>query len=156
MTKKRKDLSRPWCWYCDRDFDDDKILIAHQKAKHFKCNYCKKRLNTAGGMVIHVAQVHKESIDRVPNALVGRDATNIEIYGMDGIPFADLQRHLSGEKVDKKAKLDGPLNLPSAFPQRGLGTTALNAAAALNAAYPSLMTIQAPASHLVNGVAPPP
>ena len=30
-------LTRPWCYYCERDFDDLKILINHQKAKHFKC-----------------------------------------------------------------------------------------------------------------------
>ena len=56
MTKKRKrypdldqKLERPWCFYCERDFDDLKILISHQKAKHFKCDRCGRRLNTAGG-----------------------------------------------------------------------------------------------------------
>ena len=43
-------LGRPWCYYCERDFDDLKILINHQKAKHFKCERCGRRLNTAGGM----------------------------------------------------------------------------------------------------------
>ena len=43
-------LARPWCYYCERDFDDLKILINHQKAKHFKCERCGRRLNTAGGM----------------------------------------------------------------------------------------------------------
>lgn len=42
-------LTRPWCYYCERDFDDLKILISHQKAKHFKCDRCGRRLNTAGG-----------------------------------------------------------------------------------------------------------
>ncbi len=42
-------LSRPWCYYCERDFDDQKVLINHQKAKHFKCDRCGRRLNTAGG-----------------------------------------------------------------------------------------------------------
>lgn len=57
MTKKKKRsnpeveelLARPWCYYCERDFDDLKILIAHQKAKHYKCERCGRRLNTAGG-----------------------------------------------------------------------------------------------------------
>ena len=56
MTKKKRNhpdltevLSRPWCYYCERDFDDLKILINHQKAKHFKCERCGRRLNTAGG-----------------------------------------------------------------------------------------------------------
>lgn len=55
MGKKRRGpsleelLDRPWCYYCERDFDDLKILISHQKAKHFKCDNCNRRLNTAGG-----------------------------------------------------------------------------------------------------------
>lgn len=59
MTKKRKrypdldqKLERPWCYYCERDFDDLKILISHQKAKHFKCDRCGRRLNTAGGVYV--------------------------------------------------------------------------------------------------------
>ena len=43
-------LARPWCYYCERDFDDLKILISHQKAKHYKCDRCGRRLNTAGGV----------------------------------------------------------------------------------------------------------
>ena len=42
-------LERPWCYYCERDFDDMKILINHQKAKHLKCQLCPRRLDTAGG-----------------------------------------------------------------------------------------------------------
>lgn len=55
MVKKKRGpsldelLSRPWCYYCERDFDDLKILTTHQKAKHFKCDRCGRRLNTAGG-----------------------------------------------------------------------------------------------------------
>lgn len=30
---KKKSVSLPWCYYCDREFADDKILINHQKAK---------------------------------------------------------------------------------------------------------------------------
>lgn len=48
--------------YCERDFEDEKVLISHQRAKHFKCNHCSKKLNTAGGMAVHVMQVHKETI----------------------------------------------------------------------------------------------
>ena len=31
--KKKKEIVKPWCYYCDRVFDDEKILIQHQKAK---------------------------------------------------------------------------------------------------------------------------
>ena len=56
MGKKRRNypsleelMDRAWCYYCERDFEDLKLLISHQKAKHFKCERCGRRLNTAGG-----------------------------------------------------------------------------------------------------------
>lgn len=67
MSKKRKAdqaLRRPWCWFCERDFDDEKVLILHQKAKHFKCPSCNRKLNTAQGMFVHMAQVHKETVTK--------------------------------------------------------------------------------------------
>ncbi|KAF9198180.1 hypothetical protein BGZ49_001089, partial [Haplosporangium sp. Z 27] len=91
MAKKnKKKVVRPWCWYCERDFEDEKVLISHQRAKHFKCNHCSKKLNTAGGMAVHVLQVHKETISIVPNAMPGRETVDLEIYGMEGIPEEDL------------------------------------------------------------------
>uniref|UniRef100_A0A2I3HLS0 C2H2-type domain-containing protein n=1 Tax=Nomascus leucogenys TaxID=61853 RepID=A0A2I3HLS0_NOMLE len=41
---KKKQQLKPWCWYCNRDFGDEKILIQHQEAKHFKCHICHKTL----------------------------------------------------------------------------------------------------------------
>lgn len=38
-------------------------------------------------------QVHKEAIDKVPNSLPNRSNIEIEIYGMEGIPAADLKEH---------------------------------------------------------------
>jgi len=53
-----------WCFYCSREFDDEKILIQHQKARHFKCELCSKKLSTTGGLVVHMVQVHKETLKR--------------------------------------------------------------------------------------------
>ncbi|KAB5549498.1 hypothetical protein GE09DRAFT_1126686 [Coniochaeta sp. 2T2.1] len=86
-------ISRPWCYYCERDFEDLKLLISHQKAKHFKCDRCGKRLNTAGGLSVHMNQVHKENLDHVENALPNRQGLDIEIFGMEGIPEDVLQQH---------------------------------------------------------------
>ncbi|KAG3275195.1 hypothetical protein H1C71_020761, partial [Ictidomys tridecemlineatus] len=44
-----------------KKFDDEKILIQHQK-----------KLYTGPGLAIHCMQVHKETIDVVPNAIPGR------------------------------------------------------------------------------------
>ncbi|QBZ56831.1 hypothetical protein PoMZ_01748 [Pyricularia oryzae] len=86
-------LARPWCYYCERDFEDLKLLISHQKAKHFKCDRCGRRLNTAGGLAVHMNQVHKESLDKVENALPNRDGLDIEIFGMEGVPEDMLAQH---------------------------------------------------------------
>jgi len=38
-------------------------------------------------------QVHKETIDKVPNAVPGRTSIELEIYGMEGIPEEDSKEH---------------------------------------------------------------
>ena len=50
--------------YCDREFEDEKILIQHQRMKHFQCHICHRKLNSASGLVIHMAQVHKETMEK--------------------------------------------------------------------------------------------
>ena len=89
------------CFYCERVFDDEKVLILHQKAKHFKCDFCQKKLSTAGGLVVHIVQVHKETIKEIPNAKPGRESVEHEIYGMTGIP----DEFLSDSAKAKKAML---------------------------------------------------
>ncbi|XP_071731202.1 protein SUPPRESSOR OF FRI 4-like isoform X2 [Rutidosis leptorrhynchoides] len=110
--KKRVASSDVWCYYCDREFDDEKILVQHQKAKHFKCHVCHKKLSTAGGMAIHVLQVHKETVSKVPNAKEGRDSTDIEVYGMQGIPADILAAHYGEEDNDNPSKV-GKLAIPT-------------------------------------------
>ncbi|VFQ83390.1 unnamed protein product [Cuscuta campestris] len=102
--KKKRATDKVWCYYCDREFDDEKILVQHQKAKHFKCHVCQKKLSTAGGMAIHVLQVHKESVTKVPNAKSGRESTEIEIYGMQGIPPDVLAAHYGEEEEGTPSK----------------------------------------------------
>ncbi|ELU03228.1 hypothetical protein CAPTEDRAFT_162061 [Capitella teleta] len=93
MGRKKKKQMKPWCWYCNREFDDEKILIQHQKAKHFKCHICHKKLYTGPGLSIHCMQVHKEKVEKVPNSVPGRHSIEIEIYGMEGIPEEDMKSH---------------------------------------------------------------
>ncbi|CAF0991963.1 unnamed protein product [Brachionus calyciflorus] len=93
MGRKKKKTSKPWCWYCNREFEDEKILLQHQKAKHFKCHVCHKKLYTGPGLQIHCMQVHKENIEKVPNAIKGRDDITLEICGMENIPEEDLIEH---------------------------------------------------------------
>lgn len=86
-------LNRPWCWYCEKDFDDLQILVLHQKQKHFRCESCNRKLNTAGGLSVHSNQVHKEPLNEIKNALPNRTDPNIEIFGMEGIPTEDSAAH---------------------------------------------------------------
>jgi len=128
MGRKKKKQSKPWCWYCNREFDDEKILIQHQKAKHFKCHICHKKLYTGPGLSIHCMQVHKETIDKVPNSLPNRGNIEIEIYGMEGIPEADLKAHENSKNNEedeepgaKRAKSDSPALM--AQPMAGPGVS---------------------------------
>lgn len=77
----------------ERDFEDLKLLISHQKAKHFKCDRCGRRLNTAGGLSVHLNQVHKETLTQVENALPNRQGLEVEIFGMEGVPADALEQH---------------------------------------------------------------
>ena len=62
--KKKKEDVKPWCFYCDRKFADEATLIQHQKAKHFKCTHCHKRLSSASGLRVHCHQVHRFTIQK--------------------------------------------------------------------------------------------
>jgi len=104
-ARKKSKNDKPYCWYCDRNFQDEKILIQHQKAKHFKCNICHKKLSSASGMVVHVFQVHKETVAKIPNAKPGRDSVKNDVIGMDGIPGEEIDDD-DGEPDSKKLKLD--------------------------------------------------
>ncbi|KAF8529518.1 hypothetical protein BU17DRAFT_12403, partial [Hysterangium stoloniferum] len=84
------------------------VLMQHQKAKHFKCNQCPRRLNTAGGLAVHIQQVHKldpDQLPRIDNAMPGRDGYEVEIFGMEGIPAPDV--------ADYKRRKEQELGLPA-------------------------------------------
>lgn len=104
MGRKKKKQMKPWCWYCNRDFEEEKVLIQHQKAKHFKCHVCHKKLYTGPGLAIHTMQVHKEPISAIPNSIPNRGDIEIEIYGMEGIPEKDIEEK---QKQNKMKKDDG-------------------------------------------------
>lgn len=54
-------------------------------------------------------QVHKEAIDKVPNSLPNRSNIEIEIYGMEGIPAADLKEHERQKQGAQDSDDDEPL-----------------------------------------------
>jgi hypothetical protein len=103
--------------YCERKFVDERVLVMHQKARHFKCDMCFKKLGSAIGLAVHQHQMHNKQLKgyvglrysfsctfsiiflrfffdyilfRVPNAKSGHDSVEREIYGMDGLTPDDI------------------------------------------------------------------
>ena len=60
MGRKKKQVEKEdiWCYYCDREFEDENTLISHQVARHFKCEYCGKKLGTFRGLMAHSKTNH--------------------------------------------------------------------------------------------------
>lgn len=104
-NKHKVKFIKPFCYYCDRDFDDEFVLHQHQKARHFSCHACHKKFSTAASMATHVLQVHKEQVLKVPNAKSGRDAIELDVFGMDGVPASLIEQRALG-MPSKRQKLD--------------------------------------------------
>lgn len=64
---------------------------------------CPRRLNTAGGLAVHIQQVHKlepENLPHIENALPGRDGYEVEIFGMEGIPAPDVADYKRRKEIE--------------------------------------------------------
>lgn len=112
--KKQEEVAetapKPFCYYCDKEFADERVLICHQLDKHFRCQECKAeakggpfahkkgRCETLAGLQIHMFKAHKMQITEVPNAIPGRTDLAVEVYGCRGIP-EDLLRERNAEAV---------------------------------------------------------
>jgi len=75
-----------WCFFCNRSFKDEVRLIEHQKMNHFRCPVCHKVRSTTKDLTNHMLSVHKELLERVPNAVEGRDSPCNAVFGMKGVP----------------------------------------------------------------------
>lgn len=106
MGRKNKYIVQitPFCYYCDKEFNNELILQQHQKAKHFSCPDCNKRFSTAPSLEVHYLHVHKKDLKLVPNAIKGREGLNISIYGMDCVPMELLHSKLE-EKIQRKKRM---------------------------------------------------
>jgi len=121
MGKKRtakvivEDKPEIWCFYCDREFEDERILIQHQKAKHFKCDWCTKKMQNAGGLVVHALQVHKETVSKIPNAKEDRNSVEYDVQGMTGIPDEFLSESALAKKRHELGIYDAPMFAPPPY-----------------------------------------
>ena len=119
-ASKSKPVFRPFCYYCDRDFDNEKVLIQHQKFKHFQCSYCHRKSDTGPGLINHMLQVHKDAVTKVPNSVPGREDPELHIHGMQGIPAALLHEKAKGTTLEdeliRRRIEDSSVPLDSTFP----------------------------------------
>uniref|UniRef100_A0A3B0MY56 C2H2-type domain-containing protein n=1 Tax=Theileria annulata TaxID=5874 RepID=A0A3B0MY56_THEAN len=137
--KSRKSCTiKPFCFFCLREFHNEKVLIQHQKAKHFKCPECNRKLETANGLLVHLQQVHKSTLNRVPNSLEGRDNITSTIQGMNGVPVDIIEEHrlqhytkLNNINKQKQQRINWTqIQLPNSFtPIAPINTLYNNAAA---------------------------
>ena len=54
---KKGETITPWCYYCEQEFTNDNDLILHQKARHFKCSECGKKMATIVALKVHLLDV---------------------------------------------------------------------------------------------------
>lgn len=63
--KKQKTVEfKPFCYYCDKEFDDVPTLQQHQKLRHFSCPTCNKKFSSGYSMSTHAQTVHKDNIQK--------------------------------------------------------------------------------------------
>lgn len=96
MGRKKRDLSyaKPFCYFCEKEFPNETMLHQHQKNVHFTCPICQKKFPTTANLVHHYSKMHGQQLAKVPNALEGRDAPDINIFGMNGVP-----KHIVRERM---------------------------------------------------------
>ncbi|KAI8105099.1 hypothetical protein M9435_000270 [Picochlorum sp. BPE23] len=150
MVRKRKkvEVVKPWCFYCDREFNQEADLFTHQKSKHFKCPNCTKRLGSPRALSIHCLQVHKTGIQEIPEAKEGRKDPKWEIVGSVGIPPGMVR----GGPVPPRG--GGPL--PASHTHVGSGPTAAVRPRLAYPPYPSGGGVMMPPPPVYGGVPPPP
>ncbi|KAJ9075823.1 hypothetical protein DSO57_1032005 [Entomophthora muscae] len=128
MGKKRKVIVTilPWCWYCEREFDSEKLLIEHQRKRHYTCEICSKKHKTLAYLNEHSIREHKAPIEKVAYSLPGRDSVDIVIRGTEGIPEKDVLIHskkieaqFEDEQSFKRKLPSGDRPSPEASPDRG-------------------------------------
>lgn len=101
---------KPFCYYCDKEFDTVKVLIQHQRTKHLACSECGSKFDTVTGLRVHMLNAYKKTIKEVTGAIPGRSNPDIVVCGMEGIPKAIIEEKTRKAKADlaekEKARAD--------------------------------------------------
>lgn len=100
---------KPFCYYCDREFDTVKTLITHQRTKHFNCAECGLKFDTVTGLRVHMLNAYKKTMKEVPGSIPGRENPDIVVHGMEGLPkglVEERTRKAMAERVEKEKSRD--------------------------------------------------
>lgn len=104
---------KPFCYYCDKEFDTVKTLVQHQRTKHCNCSECGLKFDTVTGLRVHMLNAYKKTLKEVPGAVPGRENPDIVVSGMEGIPKvcldARMQKALAAQaeiQASERAKRD--------------------------------------------------
>lgn len=138
-------LQRVFCYYCERTFVDVLSLQEHMKHKHLQClvshsrditltehafivwcrlsndanfvQHCRKKMDSLGGLRVHVESVHKIPLDKIQNALPDREsAEGPEIYLMEGVPpelkdafYAEIRKEYERKAYEYRMETGNPV-----------------------------------------------
>ena len=100
---------KPFCYYCDKEFKNEAILLKHLKNRHFGCRDCRKKFSTAQSLQNHLLTRHRKTLDKVYNAKKGRESILLKIYIMDGIPEEIIDQRIHLKTVQLAQKLENDL-----------------------------------------------
>merc|ERR1719343_2020551 len=93
---------KPFCYYCEREFDNTKTLIQHQRTKHFNCAECGLKFDTVTGLRVHMLNAYKKTMKEVPNSIPGRENPDIVVHGMEGLPKGILEERIRKAREDRQ------------------------------------------------------
>merc|ERR1719169_313120 len=95
---------KPFCYYCDREFDTVKTLIQHQRTKHLACSECGLKFDTVTGLRVHMLNAYKKGLKEVTGAIPGRENPDIVVHGMEGIPKSIIEEKTKKAQAERAEK----------------------------------------------------
>jgi len=107
-SKKSGDVPpvKPTCFYCQRSFENEDVLVSHQKLLHFRCPDCGKKFGNAPGMGIHMKTMHNTELKAVPKAEPGRDDPTLHIVGTVGVPTEEEREESNRKRMKLASSID--------------------------------------------------
>jgi hypothetical protein len=97
---------KPTCFYCLRSFENEEVLLSHQKILHFRCPSCSRKFGNAPAMGIHLKTIHDMELKQVPKAEPGRDDPTLHIVGTHGVPTEAELEEARRKKLKPASDID--------------------------------------------------